>query len=154
MSGLPRPTDVELQILTVFWEHGPCTVREVHNHISEGARHGTSYSTTLKMIQVLHAKEYLTRDETVRPQVYQPTVSREQTQQHLLRYLTERLFGGAVSDLVQCAISSGGATSEELREMQILIEQARKDDSGRAGANSQNAARKKGRKSRQKRGRS
>ena len=70
---LPRPTDVELQILDVFWKRGPSTVREAHNTIIASAdRKGTSYSTTLKMIQVLHEKGFLTRDASVRPQVYHP----------------------------------------------------------------------------------
>ena len=115
MSELPRPTDVELQILSVFWELGPCTVRQVHNHFSQGDRQDTSYSTTLKMIQVLHAKGLLMRDESVRPQVYQPAVSQQVTQRSLLRHLTDRLFGGAVTDLVQCAINSGTPTEAELR---------------------------------------
>lgn len=128
MSESPRPTDVELQILNVFWELGPSTVRQVHNQISEGVRKGTSYSTTLKMIQVLHTKGLLTRDESVRPQIYQTTVSREATQRSLLQHLTNKLFSGAVTDLVQCAISSGKPSDAELREMQTLIESAKSHD--------------------------
>ena len=82
---LPRPTDVELQILDVFWERGPSTVRQAHNTIiASPDRKGTSYSTTLKMIQVLHEKGFLTRDASIRPQVYQTTVTREATQRRVV----------------------------------------------------------------------
>lgn len=126
-TNLPRPTNVELQILEVFWEHGPSTVRAAHNIIiASASRQQTSYSTTLKMIQVLHEKGFLERDASVRPQVYQATVSREETQQDVVEDLVERLFGGAMSELVQCAISSKKISPTELKELQTLIRQAKK----------------------------
>ena len=125
---LPRPTDVELQILDVFWERGPSTVRQAHNTIiASPARKGTSYSTTLKMIQVLHEKGFLTRDASIRPQVYQTTVTRQATQRRVVEDMAQRLFGGALIDLVQCAISSHSVSEEELKEMQRLIRQAKKE---------------------------
>jgi BlaI family transcriptional regulator, penicillinase repressor len=127
-NTLPRPTDVELQILDLFWERGPITVREAHNMIeSSPERSGTSYSTTLKMIQVLHEKGFLTRDASVRPQVYRTTVTREATQQRMVEDVAQRLFGGAMADLVQCAIASQDVSEEELAEMQRLIRQAKKE---------------------------
>lgn len=125
---LPRPTDVELQILDVFWKRGPSTVRQAHNTIiASPDRKGTSYSTTLKMIQVLHEKGFLTRDASVRPQVYQTTVTREATQRRVVEDMAQRLFGGALTELVQCAISSRSVSEEELKEMQRLIRQAKKE---------------------------
>ena len=125
---LPRPTDVELQILDVFWERGPSTVRQAHNTIiASPDRKGTSYSTTLKMIQVLHEKGFLMRDASVRPQVYQATVTREATQRRVVEDMAQRLFGGALTDLVQCAISSRSVSEQELKEMQRLIRQAKKE---------------------------
>lgn len=124
---LARPTDVELQVLHVFWNRGPSTVRKVHNTMIElPDRRDTSYSTTLRMIQVLHEKGFLTRDESVRPQVYRPTVSRDEIQRRVMDDVAQRLFGGAMTDLVQCAIQSKGVSAAELDEMQRLIRQAKK----------------------------
>jgi BlaI family transcriptional regulator, penicillinase repressor len=127
--SLPRPTDVELQILDVFWQHGPITVRQAHNLIlqTEG-RCETSYSTTLKMIQVLHEKGFLSRSESVRPQVYSVVVSREETQKRLLQDLAQRLFGGAMTDLVQCAVSSPTVSEADLTQMQALIRKAKRGE--------------------------
>ena len=52
--GSTQPTDVELRILDVLWEHGPSTVRQVHNVLAEDR--DTGYSTTLKMMQVMLQK--------------------------------------------------------------------------------------------------
>ncbi len=127
--SLPRPTDVELQILDVFWQHGPITVRQAHNFIVQtDVRRETSYSTTLKMIQVLHEKGFLSRDESVRPQIYTVVVSREETQKSVLQDLAQRLFGGAMTDLVQCAVSSPTVSEIELAEMQSLIRRAKRGE--------------------------
>lgn len=127
--SLPRPTDVELQILDVFWQHGPITVRQAHNVMlqTEG-RCDTSYSTTLKMIQVLHEKGFLSRSESIRPQVYTAVVSREETQKSLLYDLAQRLFGGAMTDLVQCAVSSPTVSEADLTQMQSLIRKAKRGE--------------------------
>jgi len=129
MPGMhSRPTDVELRILDVFWDCGPSTVREVHNAILKTPdRKDTAYSTTLKMIQVLHSKGLLDRDESVRPQVYHATATREHTQRHYIRDVAQRLFGGAMSEIVQCAIASGDVSEEELTEMQRLIREAKRE---------------------------
>lgn len=125
---LPRPTDVELQILEVFWNHGPCSVRDAHNIIiASPERKETSYSTTLKMIQVLHEKGFLKRDASVRPQIYQAAVSQAVTQKHMVEDISKRLFGGAMTKLVQCAISSKSISEDELKEIQSLIRQAKKE---------------------------
>ena len=123
----PRPTDVELRILEVFWDQGPSTVRAAHNAIIANTdRMDTSYSTTLKMIQVLHAKGLLDRDASVRPQVFRATVTREAIQTHVVQDVAQRLFGGAMLELVQCAISSGKVSDADLKEMQRLIRDAKK----------------------------
>ncbi|GAG50481.1 unnamed protein product, partial [marine sediment metagenome] len=68
-TGRPkRPTDAELIILRVLWEHGPSTVREVNGILNE--TRPTGYTTTLKQMQVMTSKGLLVRNESRRPQVY------------------------------------------------------------------------------------
>ena len=123
----PRPTDVELQILGVLWERGPCTVRRVHEVLA--ARRDTGYSTTLKMMQVMREKGLLTRDESVRPQLYRASESRPQTQLQMLDDLAQRAFGGSARKLVMRMLSAQRVSAEELAEMQRLIEGAKGEDS-------------------------
>src|SRR5690349_11718309 len=86
----PQPTDVELAILRVLWARGPSTVREVHLALASEPERETGYSTTLKMMQVMLEKGLLTRDESVRPQVYAPAQPEEQTQRQILRDVLDR----------------------------------------------------------------
>ena len=64
-----QPTEVELEILQVLWEHGPCPLGRIHRGVAESC--GRAYSTTRKMIQVMREKGLVTCDESVRPQLYE-----------------------------------------------------------------------------------
>jgi BlaI family transcriptional regulator, penicillinase repressor len=121
-----QPTDVELAILRVLWEHGPSSVREVHNALKPDRP--TGYSTTLKMMQVMHAKDLLLRDDSTRPQKYRPAVSQEKTQLAMADDLVQKAFGGAASRLLLSLLSSKRVSDHELAEIKKLIEQVEKQE--------------------------
>jgi BlaI family penicillinase repressor len=120
MSKTPRPTDAELAILRVLWEHGACTVRQVHEALSR--ERPAAYTTALKMLQIMTEKGLVRRDVSDRTHVYQPRLSEEQTQRQLVRDLLDRAFGGSSSKLVMQALSARRATPEELTEIRRLLE--------------------------------
>ena len=115
-----RPTDAELEILTVLWERGPSTVREVFRDILQVRE--TGYTSVLKVMQIMLEKGAVTRDETVRPQVYRAAQARSKTQKQLVADLLERAFGGAAGNLVLAALSSRQTTPEERRKIQELLD--------------------------------
>ena|SRR5688572_16740616 len=120
----PRPTDVELAILRVLWSRGPSTVREVHEALVEqSGREDTGYSTTLKMMQVMHDKALLARDESVRPQVYRASQGEEQTQTEMVRDLMDKVFGGSARKLVLRAVESENVSADELAQIRKLLKQ-------------------------------
>ena len=116
---LPRPTDAELAILRVLWEHGPSTVRQVHEALSEARE--TGYTTTLKLMQIMAEKGLVTRDESQRTHVYDARLTRDATQRQLVNDLVDRAFGGSATTLVLQALSEHPASAEELAEIQKLI---------------------------------
>lgn len=120
----PRPTDAELAILQVLWQHGPSTVRQVHEKLS-GTRE-TGYTTTLKLMQIMAEKGLVTRDESSRTHVYQARRSRDATQRQLVSDLLDRAFGGSAATLVMQALSAHPASAEELREIRRLLDQHRR----------------------------
>ena len=122
MAGsLPRPTDSELAILRVLWEHGPSTVRHVHGVLA-GTRE-TGYTTTLKLMQIMAEKGLVTRDESARTHVYAARLTQDQTQRQLVADLLDRAFGGRSAALVMHALSAQPASPDELQEIRKLIEQ-------------------------------
>ncbi len=120
-AELPRPTDAELEILSVLWRLGPSTVREVHEVLSR--ERATQYTTTLKMMQIMAEKGLLGRDESARSHVYSACQPRERTQSQLAGHLLERAFGGSARSLLMGALSAKKASREELAELRKLLDE-------------------------------
>lgn len=120
------PTKAELDILHVLWDRGPSTVRDVHEALY-GAD-GAGYTTALKLMQIMHAKGLVERDDSQRAHIYRAAVSKQRTQKRYIADIVDRLFNGSPSQLVLHALGSQPAASrEELREIRALL---KKMDSG------------------------
>jgi len=116
----PRPTDAELEILTVLWSRGPSTVRDVHEVIAK--RRSAQYTTVLKLLQIMADKGLVRRDEKQRAHVYEAAYSQELTQKQLAGDLLRRAFGGSATRLMQGALSARGASKTELAELRSLLD--------------------------------
>jgi BlaI family transcriptional regulator, penicillinase repressor len=125
-NDLPKPTNAELEILTVLWSIGPATVREVYEAISR--RRPAQYSTTLKFMQIMAEKGLVRRDEKERAHVYEAARSREWTQQQLARDLMDRAFSGSAKALLVGVLSARKATKAELAQLRKLLDEYRKGE--------------------------
>ena len=117
----PRPTDAELEILTVLWNTGPATVRQVYEVLNQ--RRSAQYSTILKFMQIMADKGLLVRDEEQRAHVYKAARPREWTQQQLAGHLLERAFSGSAKALLIGALSASKTTKSELAELHKLLDE-------------------------------
>ncbi|RYY99191.1 MAG: BlaI/MecI/CopY family transcriptional regulator [Chitinophagaceae bacterium] len=118
-SKTVKPTESELEILQILWGKGLATVREVHEELAKTKEVG--YTTTLKLMQIMHEKGLVKRDESMRTHVYQPAVNKERTQKHLLNKMIDSLFGGSSTQLVLQALGEHNASPEELEQIQKLL---------------------------------
>jgi predicted transcriptional regulator len=116
-----RPTASELEILSVLWSRGPSTVREIHDQLSAGKP--TGYTTVLKLLQLMTAKELVRRDEAQRAHVYRARIPQERTQSQLVRELVDKAFAGSAASLVMHALSDKRASAEELAEIRELLDE-------------------------------
>ncbi|GAC1400098.1 MAG: hypothetical protein NVSMB56_15170 [Pyrinomonadaceae bacterium] len=119
---LPRPTDAELEILTVLWQDGERTVRELHEVINR--RKPTVYTTVLKMLQIMTEKGLVQRDERNRAHIYRARLSQDETQQQLVNDLLHRAFNGSAAQLVMQVLASKCASTGEMAQIRQMI----KDD--------------------------
>lgn len=115
----PLPTEAELDLLGVLWRHGPGTVRDVQQALGKEA----GYTTVLKLLQIMHAKGLVTRDESRRTHVYAAAVQRDATEGGLVSELARRAFGGSAGRLVMRALSERTASPEELAEIRRLLDE-------------------------------
>jgi predicted transcriptional regulator len=121
-----KPTESELEILNILWLRDLATVREVHEELAKSKDVG--YTTTLKLMQIMHEKGLVKRDESMRTHIYQAAVNREKTQKHLLDKMIDSLFGGSSTQLVLQALGGGEqkVSAEELAQIQTLIDNLKK----------------------------
>jgi predicted transcriptional regulator len=123
---IPWPTKAELDILQVLWDRGPSTVRDVHEALY--GDDGAGYTTALKLMQIMHAKGLVERDDSQRAHIYRALISKQRTQKRYVADIVDRLFSGSPSQLVLHALGSQpGASREELKEIRALL---KKIDSG------------------------
>ena len=124
-ARLPRPTPAELDLLRVIWRLGPSTVRDVHQaRLRE--KPDLAYATVLRLMQVMHAKGLLLRDETQRSHVYAAAHAQDRLQTNLLRELIQKAFAGSGKDLVLAALNEH-VTAKERAEIRRLLEETDDD---------------------------
>ena len=119
-----KPTESELEILQVLWEKGQASVRDVHEELLKTKEAG--YTTTLKLMQIMHEKGLVKRDDSIKTHIYQAAVSKEKTQKHLLGKMIDTLFGGSPTQLVMQALGNHKASDIELEEIQKLLDNLKK----------------------------
>ena len=120
-EDLPRPTDGELEILTVLWSRGPSTVRDVHETINR--RRAAQYPTVLKLLQIMADKGLVERDEKQRAHVYRAARPREWTQRQLAGDLLQRAFAGSAKNLILGALSARKTSRQELAEIRKMLDE-------------------------------
>ncbi len=115
------PTNAELEILRVLWQHGPSTVRDVHESLDHARPVG--YTTVLKLLQIMVDKGLVRRDASARSHVYAAVASQGATQRRMVADLVQRVFGGSTLGLVLHALESTPATAPELDQIRKLLDE-------------------------------
>lgn len=123
---LLKPTESELEILQVLWSKGDATVRQVHEELMASKEVG--YTTTLKLMQIMHEKGLVKRNETSRTHIYKAAINKEHTQKILLNKMIAGVFGGSSGQLVMQALGNHKVSNAELEKIQSLINSLKNND--------------------------
>ena len=117
----PKPTPAELDLLRRLWPLQRATVKQVHEAMQR-ERPDTTYATVLRLMQVMHGKGLLVRDESERSHVYAPAQAAESTRRNLLTDLIANAYAGSGKDLVLAALRGGHVSAAERREIQKFLD--------------------------------
>lgn len=112
-------TERESDIMAVLWEHGPSTVAEVREHLSDDL----AYNTVLTMLRILEEKGYAGHEEEGRAYRFHALVEREQAAESAVRLLVRRLFGGSPSLLLTELVRQRNVPDEDLKRLRELIDE-------------------------------
>ena len=121
---IPKPTAAELDLLQTLWPLGASTAKQVHQEIQK-ARPDVTYATVLRLMQIMHTKGLLIRDESERSHVYAPAQAQDSLQTNLLKDLIQKAFSGSAKALVLAALRSG-ISKKEREEIEEMLKEEKK----------------------------
>jgi predicted transcriptional regulator len=125
MTTPPKPTPAELDLLQTIWPLGAATAKQVHEAML-AERPDVAYGTVLRLMQIMHGKGLLIRDESQRSHVYAPAVGKEAMQTNMLQDLLQRAFSGSAKALVLAALRNG-ISKKERDEIEELLKKEEKE---------------------------
>jgi predicted transcriptional regulator len=126
MTKLVKPTESELDILTILWEKERATVKEVHEIMLSHKKIG--YTTTLKLMQIMNEKGLVVRDIQSKKHIYTPLIKKDKLQALYLSKMIQTLFGGSSTELVLQAIEKYPHTEKDLISIASLVKQLQKNN--------------------------
>ncbi|MCU0238319.1 MAG: BlaI/MecI/CopY family transcriptional regulator [Pyrinomonadaceae bacterium] len=110
-----QPTFTELEILGVLWQRQQATVREVFEIINQERK--VTYTTILKMMQVMLEKDFLERDTTNKSHIFTAKLSRD----NIIAELLDKVFRGSTIDLVEAILNAKKTSPEEVKEIRKTL---------------------------------
>ncbi|MEP6632896.1 MAG: BlaI/MecI/CopY family transcriptional regulator [Luteimonas sp.] len=125
-ARIPKPTPAELDLLRTLWRLGPSAVKQVHE-AQQRERPELAYAAVLRLMQIMHGKGLLKRDERQRSHIYSATHAQGSLQARLIDDLIHKAFAGSGKDLVMAALRGGRVSDIECEEIQRFLEETRDD---------------------------
>jgi len=114
-----KPTEGEMEILQVLWHKGLCTVREVHEALN---KKDSGYTTTLKLMQIMHEKGLVERDTNQKTHIYKAIVNQDKTEKQLVNKMIDNVFNGSAARLVMQALGNHSASADEIEEIKKYLD--------------------------------
>jgi len=121
-----KPTAAELVLLRTLWRIGPSTVKDAHQAMQD-EKPSVTYANVLRLMQVMHGKGLLLRDESQRSHVYAAAQAQDALQTHLLTDFIQKAFAGSGKGLVLAALNAH-VTEAEREEIRRLLDDEGLDD--------------------------
>jgi len=126
-----KPSDLEMQILSVLWDRGASTAREVLEVMPDGKRR--AYTSILSVMQVMEKKGLLKHTNRGVAHVYSPAINRKKIIQPFMHKVVNEVFGGRPSAMMQALLTETPVSDDELTEIHKLLEQVKTLKPAKAG---------------------
>jgi BlaI family penicillinase repressor len=123
LEELPEPTRAQLEILQVLWKNGPSTVRLVNDQLNQQMKQGLSYTSTLKLMQIMHEKGMLQRDESSMTHIYSTRLEEGRTKGVVLKKFVDSMYNGSVKSIMLELLGNKDASSAEWDKIKDLLNQ-------------------------------
>lgn len=125
-----KPSDLELQILSLLWQQGPMTVRQVLDTLPD--KRSRAYTTVLSVMQVMEKKGFLSRTQEGTAHLYSPKLSRTKVLGEHMRKIVSHVFAGSRAAAIQQLLSDSPLSENELTEIESLIKHHKKKSTAKS----------------------
>jgi BlaI family penicillinase repressor len=125
-QDLPEPTRAQLEILQVLWKHGPSTVRFVNDKLNQ-QKQALSYTSTLKLMQIMHEKGMARRDESSMTHIYSAVLEEQKTKGVVLKKFVDTMYDGSVKSLMLELMGQEKATNKDWDTIKELLSKLDED---------------------------
>ncbi|HXB09105.1 MAG TPA: BlaI/MecI/CopY family transcriptional regulator [Puia sp.] len=115
-----EPTRAQLEILQVLWKNGPSTVRFVNDQLNR-QKESLSYTSTLKLMQIMHEKGMVIRDESSMTHVYSAVLEEQKTKGVVLKKFVDSMYNGNVKSLMLELLGNEKTTNKDWDTIKDLL---------------------------------
>lgn len=117
----PEPTRAQLEILQVLWKYGPSTVRFVNDQLNRQQNQSLSYTSTLKLMQIMHEKRLVHRDESNMTHVYSALLEEQKTRSIVLKKFVDSVYNGSAKSLMLELLGNEQMSAKDLDSIKKLL---------------------------------
>ena len=122
----PVPAKSEMDVLQILWQHGPSTVRFVHDILTE-KKGNIQYTSTLKLMQTMTEKGLLERDETNMKHIYSAIPEEKKTKGNALSKFLDNMYEGSVKSLIMALLGNEKTSPKELKAIEEMLQKLDKE---------------------------
>ena len=116
-----QPTERELDILQVLWQHGSANLGTICRALRQSRPLATT--TVATMLKVMLDKRLVERRSSNRGYLWSARVTRDATASGMLGQLVDRVFDGSAGRLVAHLMEESQLTDAELAELRRLLDE-------------------------------
>ncbi len=122
-----HPTDLELEILQVLWNSGPCSGSQIRESLPPGRE--STYQSVMTVLGIMEEKKYVSRKKVNGRFEYRSRVTQKTTARRMMLDLANKLFNGSASVAMVSLLESSDLSDEELTNLRNELKRSpRKQD--------------------------
>jgi len=122
-----EPTRAQLEILQVLWKYGPSTVRFVNDQLNRQQNQSLSYTSTLKLMQIMHEKGLVHRDESNMTHVYSALLEEGKTKSIVLKKFVDSVYEGSAKSLMLELLGNEKMNEKDMDTIKKMLDRLDED---------------------------